>query len=103
MPVIARQVMLLVFRKPTRELWLSKAQRFNSKWNFPNCVGAIDRKNIVMQAPPHSGSSSFSYKGTFLIVLMAIADADYGFTYISVGEKWPSIRYQCLCQVLGKC
>jgi hypothetical protein len=28
---------------PTREMLLATPHEFYSKWNFPNCVGSIDR------------------------------------------------------------
>ncbi|XP_074026096.1 uncharacterized protein isoform X2 [Leptinotarsa decemlineata] len=35
--------------------WEEIAQQFENKWNFPNCLGAIDGKHVV-QAPIKSGS-----------------------------------------------
>jgi hypothetical protein len=46
-------------------------------------VGTIS----YFQAPPHSGSANFNYKKFFSIVLMAVADGEYKFTYASVGEQ----------------
>ena len=71
--------------RPTEDDWRGIAERFFAKWNFPNCIGAIDGKHIVIQAPPGSGSLYFNYKKTFSVVLMALADADYRFRVVHIG------------------
>lgn len=40
-----------------------------------------------MDAPEHSGSSFYNYKGKHSIVLMGIADAEYQLIYIDVGRN----------------
>ncbi|XDV44729.1 hypothetical protein PO909_012969 [Leuciscus waleckii] len=72
---------------PNEELWKTTALRFSEKWNFPNCISALDGKHIVIQAPANSGSQFFNYKGTFSVVLLALVDADYRFLVVDVGAS----------------
>lgn len=72
--------------KPEEETWRSVAQRFWDKWNFQNCLGALDGKHIMIQAPPLSGSQFFNYKRTLSIVLLALVDADYRFRVVQIGD-----------------
>lgn len=67
--------------------WISIAHDYNNKWNFPHCLGVIYGKHIVIQCPEHSGSEFYNYKGTFSIVLMALVDANYIFSYIDIGYQ----------------
>lgn len=62
------------------------AKQYESKANFPHCIGAMDGKHIRMIKPNNSGSLFFNYKEFFSIVLFAVVDADYKFIYIDVGS-----------------
>ena len=51
----------------TSEDWLKISETFQSRWNFPNCLGAIDGKHIQIRLPPGTGSEYFNYKKPFSI------------------------------------
>ena len=70
----------------TSEEWKKIAQDFQELWNLPHCIGAIGRKHIRIKAPINSGSLYYNYKGFFSMVLMAICDARYVFTFVDIGD-----------------
>lgn len=75
------EVMLI----PDEEGWNIIANEFWKKWQFPNCIGALDGKHITIQAPKLSGSLYWNYKKSFSIVLLALVDPCYNFIVIDVG------------------
>lgn len=70
---------------PNKIDWQKISQEFWSRWNMPNCIGALDGKHIQIQNPKHGGTEYFSYKKSFSIVLMAVCDASHNFIFIDVG------------------
>ena len=73
-------------KPPEEEDWKRIEKNFATRWNFPNCCGALDGKHVAIQAPTRSGSLYYNYKGTFSLVLMALVDADYRFIYVDIGD-----------------
>lgn len=69
----------------TKNDWVKIANEFENEWHFPNCIGAIDGKHIMMDCPNNAGSAYYNYKGFHSIVLLAICDAKYCFTHIDIG------------------
>ncbi len=85
------QVIWTVMREETlppnisEDKWYEIADGFQKRTQFPHCIGAIDGKHIRIISPYHSASLFFNYKKFFSLVLLALADANYCFTYINVG------------------
>lgn len=72
--------------EPTTAMWENIASDFERKWQFYNCLGAIDGKHITLRKPLLSGSSFFNYKLHCSVVLLATVDAHYRFTSIDAGS-----------------
>lgn len=68
-------------------MWNVIEHGFRDRWNFPKCYGAIDGKHVAIRAPDNCGSTFFNYKKANSIILMALVDHDYCFTYIDVGSN----------------
>ncbi|KAJ1518961.1 hypothetical protein ONE63_011415 [Megalurothrips usitatus] len=66
-------------------------QDFWDLWQFPNCVGAVDGRHCILQNFAHGASEWYNYKGSFSMILMAVADARYRLTYVDIGARGPHV------------
>lgn len=70
---------------PDEAMWRHIEQGFRNVLNFPHCIGAIDGKHVLIQAPPNSGSSFYNYKNYYSTVLLGLVDAEYKLIAIDCG------------------
>ena len=80
----------LLFCPTTEQGWRDLADQWYQRWNFPHTVGVIDGKHVACKAPPKSGSEFYNYKGYYSVILFAMVDAGYKFTYIDVSGNGSS-------------
>ena len=71
----------------SHDAWKVLSDGFMEKWNFPNCCGAVDGKHIIVFSPPGTHTEYFNYKKFYSLNLMAIADSQYRFIFIDIGQK----------------
>ncbi|XP_060587963.1 putative nuclease HARBI1, partial [Ruditapes philippinarum] len=77
-----------VIPTPTEpEQWQAIADQFAAKWQFPHTLGALDGKHVAIRCPKNGGSLYYNYKGYHSIVLLALVDADYKFTWVNIGAQ----------------
>ena len=76
-----------------KKQWENIALHFEKVANFPHCLGAVDGKHIRIICPYHSGSMFYNYKEYYSVILMAIADSQYRFTYVNIGSFGKELRF----------
>ena len=77
-----------VIEAPTTEQeWRRTTDKFSRRWQFHHCLGALDGKHIAIQCPRKAGSEFYNYKGFHSIILMALVDGDYKFSWVDVGSN----------------
>lgn len=73
--------MYSLFQPPSEARWRQVAEGFGERWNFPNCIGAVDGKHVQIFAPQNSGSEFFNYKVCSLlrhiVQILSILNVEY--------------------------
>ena len=67
--------------------WCAISHQFAQRWNFPNGIGAIDGKRIIIQQPTNSGSHYFDYKDHHSVILLAIFGPNYECLWADIGTN----------------
>ncbi|XP_050294537.1 uncharacterized protein LOC126734825 [Anthonomus grandis grandis] len=67
--------------------WKAISKDFDERWNFPNCLGAMDGKHVRIAPLPNSGSYFYNYKGSHSLVLLAMVNANYEFDMCYFGTN----------------
>lgn len=70
----------------TEDKWKDIRNGFQKNAKFPNCLGAVYGKHIRIIQPAQSGSSYYIYKNYILIILLAVCDSNYMFTFVDIGS-----------------
>ena len=82
------RVLFPLYVKPpsSNKEWKAISQGFEELWNLLHVIGAIDGKHVRIECPKNLGTLYHNYKSFFSLVLLAICDARYCFTFIDVGQ-----------------
>ena len=67
----------------TVEEWEVISATFESRWDLPNCIGALDCKYVNIDIG-NAGSTFYSYKGHNSVVLMALVYTNRKVIYVGV-------------------
>lgn len=82
------------------------ARDFEEIWNYPCCIGSVDGCHIPVSPPVEDAVDYYNYKGWYSVILLAVCDARYRFTYINVGTPGKSndafiFKYSSLYRILN--
>lgn len=66
--------------------WQSVAEGFETRWQFPNCVGCVDGKHLRIKVPSQAAVNYHNYKGYASLILLGVVNSDYSFIYVDVGS-----------------
>ena len=83
----------------TVEEWLLISEKFSQGWNFPNMIGVVDGKHVILQQRCNSGSHYRNYKGTDSIILMTAVGPEYQFLFADVGITEETQTEEIGCKV----
>ena len=74
-------------RFPSEEQIQDVVKGFETKFGFPQCIGAVDGTHIPILAPNKCAKDYYNRKGYHSLLMQAVCDHRYCFTDIYIG--WP--------------
>ena len=74
-------------RLPQNEYLRQTLNGFQSRWGFPQTVGAIDGTHIPIMCPLDSGTDYYNRKGYYSMLMQAVVD--FRGIFIDVNIGWP--------------
>ena len=80
---LSSQYITIPFRQDLRRI----VDDFELKWNFPQCVGAIDGTHLPIVSPKENALDYYNRIGYHSVILQALVDHEYTFLDVYVG--WP--------------
>ena len=84
---IARNLTKKYIKIPRGRQLTDTVEKFESKFNFPQCFGAIDGSHIPIIAPTDCPKDYYNRKGFHSVLLQGIVNSSYCFSDIYIG--WP--------------
>lgn len=69
----------------TTQEWKKVAEEFEQMWDYPLVLGCFDGKHVAIECPSYGGSLFYNYKQFHSVVLMAMCDSGYRFTFVDIG------------------
>ena len=82
---IVNKLLPIYIRIPEGDTLKEVVRQFQSKYNFPQCIGAIDGSHIPIVAPSEFPADYYNRKGWHSVILQALVDHEYRFMNLSVG------------------
>ncbi len=80
----------VILTPTTPEDWMVIANNNSRMWQYHHYLGAIDGKYVPIRKHMNGGLYYYNYKKFHSIILMALVDGDYKFTWVEVGANGPS-------------
>jgi hypothetical protein len=77
-------------------MWRKIPENYLRKWRFPNCRGALGGRHVEVKCPANSLSLYYKYKHNFLILIIALVDANCKLILVDIEAVWRWGNFQTI-------